>query len=70
MNKIKTLKSLHFEKADTRINNILKVEAMKRVKIYRKQLKKPNLRDYKKWILVGRIREVKDFFNLTEADLK
>jgi len=44
-----------------------KTEATKRIENYRKQLKENNLRPYKAWILVGRIRELKEIYKIKKS---
>jgi hypothetical protein len=60
--KLKTLKDLHLERIDTRINDVIKEEAIK----WFKETKK-----YKGQFSFGTAEDfIKHFFNLTEEDLQ
>lgn len=68
--KLKTLKDLHLERVDTRINDILKDEAIKRSKLYTKKANIKGLEDSEIKYWTARRIEVMEFNNLTEEDLK
>jgi len=62
MSKLKTLKDLKLERADTRINDILRAEAVEWVKNFGNEYNNVS-RDILKYEFIK-------FFNLTESDLE